>query len=523
VKRELAPRLPDSELAIFDTHAVILRDAAFVQEIEREIRTRGVSAEVAVIEVVGRAHAAFSSSTVPTVQDKAADILDIGKRISRCLQQAKATVGNTSDQNVVIVASTILPSELVQLSHQNVAALVLEHCGLKSHTAILARGLGVPVVAGISSACIAVPQHRDILVDATAGRVIINASPEQRTDFERRFAETGGRIPCQAAHAKPVTCDGTRIRLLLNVSDSDEADAVAQLEADGIGLFRTEFLYMDRDHWLSEDDAYAVYSQVAGTIGDRELHIRLADFGAEKCPAYADLPINRNPSLGLRGLRLLLQREDILAPQVRALARVARERPMTILLPMVDTPDTLEVATRTICRLLGCTARVELPFQIGAMIELPAAAIMIDDLIGYVDSVAIGLNDLTQYVLAADRDDEFVEFYHDATQPAVLRLVSKVVCCADACRKPVTMCGELAGDPSLTGLLLALGLRRLSVSRTSFSAVAETISGVSVPALAAVSPRISSLNSGKEVRRLITSPPFRPLRANEPATASPYS
>jgi phosphoenolpyruvate-protein kinase (PTS system EI component) len=271
-----------------------------------------------------------------------------------------------------------------------------------------------------------------------------------------------------------------------------------------VGLFRTEFAYMDLDWWPAEEEIYAGYRAVADRLTDQELCLRLVDFGAEKCPAYADIPLSRNPSLGLRGIRLLLQREDILQPQVRAIARLARERAVTLLLPMLDTLDTLEATIDLLCRAAGCATRAQLPFRLGAMIEVPAAALQVEEILPQVDSISIGLNDLTQYLLAADRDDEFVEVYHDAMQPAVLRLLSRIVAAAGAQSKPLTICGELAGDPKLTGLLLALGVRRLSVARSNYRGVVAAVRQLSLRSMEGIGAEVLKLRTAAAVRKYVS-------------------
>lgn len=504
VQRQLAGRVGAGDAAIFESHAGLLRDPKFMARIEVEIHNQGQSAEAAVARVIGELHAGFLANPVPLVQDKAADILDIGRRLIFCLSESlrpdvEFGVGT------VIVAPSLTPSQLVRYVHHGVIGVVTETCGPKSHTAILARGLGVPLVTGIASACEIIPHRIAAIVDATAGRVLFDPSAEEQGEFQQVLAELTAAasdeedMPLQA----PVTSDGVRIRLLLNISDAVEAEAVGQFGADGVGLFRTEFAYMDLEWWPSEDDIYANYRGVADRIGETEFNIRLVDFGAEKCPPYADIPINRNPSLGLRGIRLLLQREDIMQPQVRAIARLARERPVTLMIPMLDTLDTLESTTDRLCRMTGCATREQLPFRLGAMIEVPAAAFLVDEILPNVDSVSVGLNDLTQYLLAADRDDDFVERYHDAMQPSVLRLLSRVVTAADAHGKPLTICGELAGDPKLTGLLLALGIRRLSVARSNYRAVANAICHLSLRSMDGIGPDVLKLRTAAAVRKYV--------------------
>ena len=214
-------------------------------------------------------------------------------------------------------------------------------------------------------------------------------------------------------------------------------------------------------------------------------------------------PVNRNPSLGVRGVRLLLARTDILEPQVKALARIALMRPLTVLLPMIDTVDTLLQMRGELCRICGVAEGDRLPFQLGSMIEVPSAALLIEDIIGHIDSVSVGLNDLTQYLLAADRDDEFVESYHDPLQPVVLRLLHQLVEVSNTYGKPVTMCGELAGDPKLTALLLALGVRRISVSRSHVGRIGAAVGSLAMSDIAALGPAVLKCSTGHAVRQLL--------------------
>ncbi len=501
VSRQLKHQGRGDDADIFAGHSLMLTNTEFRNRIGARICDAGDSSEAAVAHVVGELRDTFKASPQPFIQDKAADILDLGRRLIQCLS-------NESDREVhsadVVIAHSLMPSELVRLAHQGIAGVVTESCSMKSHTAILARGFGVPFVTGISGVMSQIADGATVLIDATSGRVLIDPSESERTlenELRQHIAESAARTE----PAPQTTADGVPVQLLLNISDPLEARAVSQFSLAGVGLFRTEFLYMDRPTWLSEDDSFAAYQSVAESIGSGDLHIRLADFGAEKCPAYADIPVNKNPSLGIRGVRLLLERDDILRPQVRALARIAMLRPVTVLIPMVDTLDTLQAIHRMLVAACDLSTGQPLPFRIAAMIEVPAAALMIDELIEYVDSVSVGLNDLTQYLLAADRDDELCERYHDALQPAVLRLLRKVILAADAVGKPVTMCGELAGDPSLTGVLLALGVRRFSISRSHVPRVAEALRQANVAKLAPFAEELLAQRRGTDVRAVVAS------------------
>lgn len=470
VQRQLVVRGDSHEAMIFAAHASMLTDAALTDQIEAQITGSGLSAEAAIARGVLSVHQRFLASHVSMIRDKASDLLDIGQRLLRCLSIANDV---ESASGAVVIANAVTPSDLIRFVRQGVAAVVTETCGLKSHTAILARGLGVPFITGIT---LAVPNGADLLLDAANGVIVFDpTAQEQAQADEIRQQIKQQATATAAAHAEPITRDGVRIAVLLNISDPIEVPAVRELDADGVGLYRTEFHYLARNAWPTEDESYETYREVAAAMDGRELNIRLADFGAEKSPAYADIPVNRNPSLGIRGMRLLLGRNDILRPQVRALARVAQDHPITVLLPMIDTATTLAAATKKICDICQCGDRKALPFRLGMMVEVPAAAIALDDLIEHVDSLSVGLNDLTQYLLAADRDDELVERYHDPLQPAVVRLLKQVVATANSAGKPITMCGELAGHPELVRVLLANGARRFSVSRLHFADAIELI------------------------------------------------
>lgn len=494
-------RVSSQDAAIFEAHAILLTDDSLQQRLAQRIHEQNLSAEAAVASVVAELHDDLAASDEQIFRERAADILDIGRRLVDCLGESSARIIPAGS---IIVAPEVTPSEFVRFAHQGAVAFITETCGNKSHTAILARGLGVPLVTGIPELADSMADGAEIVVDAAAGLLLINPTSAEQAIADNVLAKITPTPRAPAGQIGGVSRDGVHVTVLLNISDPVEASAVASLGAEGVGLFRTEFLYIDRSGWPTEDESYADYLRVSEALGSgRELNLRLADFGAEKSPPYADIPINRNPSLGIRGVRLLLQREDILRPQVKAIARLASHRPVTLLIPMIDTLDTLDTTIDRLCVITGSRGRTTLPFQIGAMIEVPAAGFMIDEILDRVDSVAIGLNDLTQYMLAADRDDELVERYHDALQPPVLRLVRTILNAAAKKTRPVTMCGELAGDPTLAAVLLALGARRFSVSRTHYPTAVATVSRLHIGDLAAAADQILALCSGAEVRKFV--------------------
>ncbi len=485
---------------IFRAHAHMMDDPLLLERIDESL-DQGLSAEAAVAEAVSLLERELSGSASSMVRDRALDVLDIGHRLVRCLDPESASPDGPR-RAAVLVAETLTPSELMHFVHRGACAAVTRTCGAKSHTAILARSLGVPLVTGIDSPAIA--EGDVVLLDGQQGLVVVERGTEEgQTEAVALLREALARATAPApTPMQPVTRDGARIRVSLNVSDPLEAASVPLLGAAGVGLFRTEFIYMDHGRWPSEDEIETACETVARQVEGGDLYIRLADFGADKCPEYADLPGGRNPSLGIRGVRLLLQRPDILEPQVRAIARVASRHPVALLVPMVDTVDTLSRVVERLHRICGGRGAA-LPFQLGAMIEVPAAALCIREILERVDVVSVGLNDLTQYLMAADREDELVESYHDALQPAVLRLVAAVFEAAEAAGKPASVCGELAGDPSLTRALLAIGCRRLSVSRLDYAGLTELVTRLSLEELAGLRGGLLAAHTADEVRELL--------------------
>lgn len=501
VAHQLSHQGRKEDAEIFSAHLSMMRDPVLLDRIERAIVGKQLSAEAAVASVTTAFQLEFDSSAVAMVRDKVIDVFDIGHRLLRCLDprvESRSVRGEPS----VLIAAALTPSELVRFAHRGPCAALTETCGDKSHTAILARSLGVPLLTDIARVVERVEEGARVLVDAEKGIALVDPRGEERAEA-KRIRGTVARIESKAyAPRQPISIDGIGVRLSLNISGPNEAELVRQLGAVGVGLFRTEFLYMDRRSWPDEAACLVAYEATAAALGDGELHIRLADFGADKRPEYADFPIGRNPSLGVRGVRLLLQRDDILGPQVRALARLAERRPIALLVPMLDGVETMRRLRSRLEEL--CAKRGDpLPFELGAMIEIPAAALSIDEILDEADLAAIGLNDLTQYLMAADREDEAVQCYHDALQPAVLRLVRKVVAAGEARGKPISVCGELAGNPALTAALLSLGVRRLSVSRADYERITDLIERLSISELDRRRGDLVCARTGSEVRRIL--------------------
>ena len=507
VRHLLTQRGRSQDAGIFAAQATILGDPKLSARIEEEIRKNLQSAEAAVARVAIEFHNAFKDSDVSMVRDKAADILDVGQRLVRCLDDTAPPEAPTAD---VIVASSVVPSQLVRYVHQGVVAIITESCGSKSHTAILARGLGVPMVTGIEGAATRIRDGAPVVIDAAAGLVIVDPGPADE-ETVRRIREA------QSARAavRPGPCaQGDQGRS--SGFDSAQYQRSAGSHERDRGGRRGRGTIPDRIPLYGPRVLAGGGGQLPGvSSGCDGLRRRRAQyppcrFRRGEMPGLCRYP--RQPQSEPRHSR------GPAAPGASRYSRTAgagswlfgRMRPLDRL--VADDRHArltlLQIARRAVLHVAAPGGGGDaLPFRLGTMVEVPSAALLIDDIIGHIDSVSVGLNDLTQYLLAADRDDEFVEAYHDPLQPVVLRLTTpdrpKV---GNAHDTPVTMCGELAGEPKLTALMLALGVRRISVSRSHVSRIAEALGNLSISDLADLGPAVLGCSTGREVRQLLQKP-----------------
>ena len=370
----------------------------------------------------------------------------------------------------VVVADELLPSVTARLEVGQIRAFVSEHGGRFSHASIMARSQGIPAVTGVPGAARSVKTGDRLIVDGIAGALFVNPSDAVEREYERLEREIRAdkdRLR-ETVDLPAVTLDGTTIGLMANAGKFADTEAALLYNADGIGLYRTEFAYAIRDEFPTEDEQFEFLERAAGRLHPRRVVLRLLDIGADKQLPYFPLPPSRNPSLAERGIRLLLKHPELLRRQLRAFLRVSASHPISILIPMVTGIDDVR-RTRAIFHEVQSELRAAgVPFDpqvpIGAMVEIPSAVLVARDLAREVDFFSLGTNDLVQYVLAADREDESVASYYQPMHPAVLRLVGSLAEVAGQTGRPLSICGDIAGDPFYTELLLGLGLRTLSVA-----------------------------------------------------------
>lgn len=480
--------LPDGPAReIVRAHLALLRDPLLIGEIDSGI-DRGLGAREAVTHASASLAARFGTLADPALRARAADLRDVCDCLARHL--AGRAPAFLAAESHIVCAAELSPAQVLQFIQRRPVAIVLESCVAVSHAAILVRALGVPAVIGVPSITALVHDGDLLVVDGTRGEVFINAEGDALTAPE--FA----RDSCESDPEPVRTEDGTAIAVTATVLDVSDVQRAFAAGADGIGLFRTEWLFMRADTLPSEQVQCDAYRQVAELAERRPVTMRTIDLGSDKRPPGLPLAQERNPALGMRGMRLAFAYPDLLKTQLRALFRSFDGRPLRLLLPMVTDADDV-ARTRTLIAEAGVPRDA---FELAIMIETPAAALMARELAAAVDFLSLGTNDLTQYVLAADRENQSMAGVYTPLHPAVLRLVRQVVNAAEQSGKRVGVCGEAAADPVAASLLVGMGARELSVPWSAVPQIKRVIRRTSVARSRALAEELASLPTAAAVR-----------------------
>ena len=453
---------------ILGAQQLFLRDPAFVDRVVRRIRETGHPAEIAAQEVIDELSAALAAAADPYLRERSADIRDIGHRVMVVLG------GGTHDVEIppgsILVASEVSPSLIATLPLDRILGVVTELGAKASHAAILLRSAGIPALGGIANALHTIEPGSPLLIDAVAGIVFVHPSAPVRAEYERLEADLRAHDELLAHEVglPSSTRDGVALHLAANLGKAADTAAALRWNAASIGLYRTEFAFDIRGSFPTEAEQAAVLEGIAERLHPRRIVFRLLDLGADKTLEYFPLPEVVNPALGLRGIRLLLEHPEVLRTQLRAILRVSAAHPVAVLLPMVgglEEVRAVRVVLGEVTRELLAEGRaVDERLPLGVMIEVPSAVLVARDLAREVDFLSLGTNDLAQYLLAADRDDAAMSAYYRMLHPAVLRAIRSVARAAEQAGKELTICGEMAGDPYYTELLVGLGLRTFSVA-----------------------------------------------------------
>ncbi|MBD5459330.1 MAG: phosphoenolpyruvate--protein phosphotransferase [Lachnospiraceae bacterium] len=458
----------EANAAIFEIHQMMLEDGDYQESIENIIRTQSVNAEYAVAQTADNFSQMFASMEDDYMRGRAADVKDISGRLLTILQGGEKT-GIHTQEPVIIVADDLAPSETVQLDKDKVLSFVTIHGSSNSHTAILARTMGIPSLIGT-----ALPPDETLdgklgIVDGTNGLFYVDPDEETYARLQQaQREEAEKRQLLQTLKGREnITLDGQKIMLYANIGNSKDLAVVLQNDAGGIGLFRSEFIYLESDHYPTEEEQFRVYKPVAETMGQKRVIIRTLDIGADKQCDYFEMAKEENPALGCRAIRICLTRPEIFKTQLRALFRASAYGKLAIMYPMITSVGEVrrirEIVEEVKRELDSQGIQYGNPEQ-GIMIETPAAAIISDQLAGEVDFFSIGTNDLTQYLLAIDRQNTALDEFYDPHHPAVLRMISLVVENAHKAGIWAGICGELGADTELTREFLAMGVDELSVS-----------------------------------------------------------
>jgi len=509
LQQSVTEKIGANEGDIFAAQALLVRDAVFRNAVTAIVRDRQVNLEGAVADVVERFSHVFDQIPDPYLRERAADIRDVGRRVLGALVGECGPDGMEVPEGSIVVAEELLPSATARLELGKVRGFVTDRGAKFSHASILARSLGTPAVAGVSGAAEKIRSGDRLIVDGVAGVVFVNPKPSVVAEYLRLEEEiTDYRHGLSRLVDQPsVTADGTPIALLANISKFSDTEAAFLYKAEGIGLYRTEFGYTIRTAFPTEDEQYEYLARAAERFHPRKIAFRLLDIGGDKTLSYFPLPSSRNPSLAQRGIRLLLQHPEVLKRQLRAFLRVSAKHPISILLPVVGGLEEVRDTRAIIHQVQEELDAAGLPFNrevpLGAMIEVPSAALMAPALAREVDFFSLGTNDLVQYVLAADREDESIAPYYQPLHPAVLRLIQSVAAAASAARKPLTLCGEIGGDPFYTELLIGLGLRELSVAPGEMLPVKDAIRKLRVDKAQALAREALELGSVAEIAALL--------------------
>lgn len=471
----------EADAGIFEAHMLLLEDVGYNDFIDNILESRHVNAEYAVAETADHFAEMFASMEDPCLKARAADLRDVSDRLIANLRGEWAGVREPEEQ-VILCAGDLSPSETVSLDREKILAFVTARGSVNSHTAILARGMDIPAVVGVGDLFLEeTPEGSRAIVDGSTGEVIIDPDEETYSAFaeKRRAAEEKRRLLEGLKGRENVTLDGRRVRIFANIGDVREVDAALRSDAGGIGLFRSEFLYLESSDYPTEEQQFSVYRKVLEGMSGKKVIIRTLDIGGDKQADYFGLKKEENPALGYRAIRICLTRPEIFKTQLRALYRASVYGNMGILFPMIVSAAELE-KTLEICR----EVREELDargvsyspdVELGIMIETPAAALISDRLAPMVDFFSVGTNDLTQYTLACDRQNPDVEPFVDPHHEAVLRLIGMSADNAHRHGAWIGICGELAADTSLTETFLRMGIDELSVSSASVLEVREKV------------------------------------------------
>jgi phosphoenolpyruvate-protein phosphotransferase len=502
--------LGKNEANIFQVHRLLLRDPALIGRIKSAILNRHIDARTALQELLDEYAAAFGQIQDQYLKERMADIRDVIGRLMGHLAMSQTKQALNVNEPVIIVAPEILPSQAAMFDRMHVAGILTETGGTTGHAAILARSLGIPAVSGMRGLVGDVSTGDVVAMDGREGHVYIRPGPEIESAYrklQREYVDLRDRL-VENRDQEPITGDGVRVELLANVNGLQDAVMAGKVGAGGVGLYRTEYLFLTHASVPDEEEQLAAYQAVIAAAPNQRVTIRTLDLGGDKQLPYLGQQREANPFMGWRSIRLSLAHPELFQTQLRAILRAGRTGEVNLLLPMISTLEEVRRLKKVIDGVRSTLRRQKVPFgesiPLGVMIEVPAAALCIDAILSEVDFVSIGSNDLIQYVMAADRDNPKVAHLCEPFSPAIIRLLNQVIKACSERGKPVTLCGEMAGRPRLVLPLFGMGLTRFSMSPAFVPTIKELLRCTLEEDAREIARRVLRMNTVGEVRGYLT-------------------
>jgi phosphotransferase system enzyme I (PtsI) len=509
VRSHAARQVGQGEVAIFKAQEAILQDPELLALVRKGLDRDRLNIENAWLEATEHYAVMLEGMSNEYMRARAADLRDVSQRVLRLLLGVEDSDSSGLTHPSIIIAPDLTPSDTVNFDKELVLGFCTAGGGLTSHTAILARSLGLPAIVGAGEVVTHLVDQSTAIIDGTQGYLVLDPSPEAVQNYKRR-QETDQAIQDKAigeSHQPAITRDGRQVEVVANIGNVSGAKKAIELGAEGVGLLRTEFLYLERTSIPDEQEQYEAYGAILDTFGEFPVVMRTLDIGGDKELPYLNIKPEMNPFLGVRGLRLCLARPDLFKPQLRAALRAGAGHRLKLMFPMVAVSSEVRQARSLLDECMKELIQEGKPvvheLEVGIMVEVPSAALMADSLAQEVDFFSIGTNDLTQYTLAADRTNPELAYLSSAFSPAVLRLIQSVIKAAHQHGKWVGLCGELAGEPLAIPILLGLGLDEFSMNPVSIPAAKSLIRSLSTKACQGIAGRVLELETAEEVQGYI--------------------
>ena len=505
IKAHTKENLGDEHAEIFSAHLLILNDPELINPMKDKINTENVIAETALNEVTSMFVEMFENMDNEYMRERAADIRDVTKRVMAHLLGVTFPNPALINEEVIVIANDLTPSDTAQLNRQFVKGFATDIGGRTSHSAIMARSLEIPAIVGTKEITSSVQNDEMIIVDGLEGVVIVNPTEDELATYrEKQEAFVEQQQEWAKLKDEPtLSNDGEQVELVANIGTPDDVEGVLNNGGEGVGLYRTEFLYMGKSEMPTEEEQFEAYKTVLERMEGKPVVVRTLDVGGDKELNYLNLPKEMNPFLGFRAIRFCLENEDVFRPQLRALLRASAYGNLKIMFPMIDTIEEFRQAKAILMdekeKLVADGVKVSNDIEVGIMVEIPSTAVIAKQFAKEVDFFSIGTNDLIQYTMAADRMNERVSYLYQPYHPAILNLVNNVIEAAHKEDKWVGMCGEMAGDPIAIPILLGLGLDEFSMSATSILPARTQIRNLSKKELASFKEQILSMGTAEEV------------------------